>query len=112
METIPVRDFIFGTVKECAVKHTEEIEDYGMFYVVSFPGEFDLEIAVIVCDDGMQFTRRDWQGEQPATAAEIGEFEWVDPLGNDAIMFDGLPRTLCIDPGIAAKLVEIDEATR
>ena len=112
METIPVRDFIFGNVEKCPVKHVEEIEGYGMFYVVSFPADFKLEIAVIVASDGMQFTCYDWQGEQPSSAAEIGEFRWVDALGNEAIMLDGLPRTLCIDAGIAAKLVEIDKATR
>lgn len=111
-ESVPVLDYNLGSVADCKVTYAEEIDDYGMFYLVDHPSEYvDDPMAVIVSESGMQFTTDDWQGFQPQSAAEVPEFRWVDASGAGAIMLDGLPHSLCIDNDIASRIAAIDKAT-
>lgn len=67
------------------------IDGYGMFYLVEHP---DCGIIAVIQSDGLQFTPSDWQGEQPETPEDIASARWVNNRGDDAIMFEGLPRIL------------------
>ena len=67
------------------------IDEYGIFYLVDHP---DVGIIAVIQSDGVQFTLASWRDEQPMTVDEIGGSRWVDPRGEDAIMYRGLPRSL------------------
>lgn len=49
--------------------------------------------AAIAYDGGEVFFLRDWQGARPEALEEVAEFDWVCENGQDAIVFDGFPRT-------------------
>lgn len=93
---LPVYNYADRSLSICSILYSEEVPGYGMFYLVDFPAEFYLVIAVIVTGDSLQFTTDDWQGRQPESAREIPDFEWVDSQGVDALMLNNLPRSLCI----------------
>ena len=50
--------------------------------------------AVIVYEDGTLFHLLDWQGEQPETAEDVPNFDWVTEDGHPAVVLSGLPRRL------------------
>ena len=81
------------TAKTSALPIVSEtvIDNYGVFYLVDHP---NCGIIAVIQSDGLQFTTADWQGEQPETPEDIAGARWVDNRGDDAIMFDGLPRIL------------------
>lgn len=93
-QSLPVYDWGERITLTCQIMREEEIDGYGMYYLVQTPDDcVCAEIAVLIAD-GVQFTPRDWQGAQPMSVDEIADCMWVDPHGNDAIMLDGLPRML------------------
>lgn len=110
---VSVYDYGTGKVAECQIVYVEEIDDYGTFFMVEHPSEYVVDaMAVILTDDGVQFTTDDWQGLQPQGADDIPEFRWVDACGAPAIMFDGLPRVLGVDHEMLSRIMSIDEPKR
>ena len=63
---------------------------------IEYVGDRELRIPFVIYDDESIFMPRDWQSrELPETADGIEDTEWVTyPNGHDAIILDGLPRTL------------------
>lgn len=64
---------------------------YGWLIQFDFDGE---KAAVIIYDDGTLFQQADWQSGCPESLSEIEDFKWLTENRQDAVMFDGLPRTL------------------
>lgn len=92
-QALPVLDYATGTVYQCQIIHSESIDGYGMFAVV-WLAESGTWLPVIQ-GSGVQFTPWNWEDAyNPRTAEEISEIKWVDHLGREAVMLDGLPRTL------------------
>lgn len=58
--------------------------------------EFDTSAAIIY-NTGELFHLKDWQGGVPATQKDIEEFDWLSEDGKDAIVLDGLTKTLNIN---------------
>ena len=51
--------------------------------------------AAVGYESGELFVMRDWQEpSRPETAEEIADYDWCTIDWQDAIIFDGLPRTL------------------
>ena len=38
----------------------------------------DLTISVLVSEDGEEYSTTDWQGPQPASLAEVEDYDWVN----------------------------------
>ncbi len=38
----------------------------------------DLTISILVCEDGEEYSTKDWQGPQPKTIAEAIDYDWVN----------------------------------
>lgn len=53
-----------------------------------------MDCACIVYNDGSLFHLRDWQSGYPKSYEEIEEYDWLTEDGRDAVMMNGLPRTL------------------
>lgn len=90
-EHVPVYDWESGEVTACPIMIETVIDGYGCFDIVEHP---DVGWMAVIMSAGIQFTPRDWQGPQPLTVDEIAGTEWVDYMGREAIMLDGLPRVL------------------
>lgn len=88
IETLPVIDFANADVVLCPVISSEAIEGYGTLYLVNHP---EVGPLAVIQADTMQFTPRDWQSEQPASVEDVAVSHWVDVLGNEAAMINGLP---------------------
>ena len=54
----------------------------------------DLEISIIKYGDNCIFTTDDWQSSQPDKKEDIGDYRWLDSNGVQAVLIDGLPRTI------------------
>lgn len=63
---------------------------------IEYVGDSELRVPFVIYSESEIFMPRDWQsGELPQTADGIENTEWVTyPNGHDAIILDGLPRTL------------------
>ena len=90
-DRLPVYDWESGQVVACTIMAETDIDGYGCYYIVEHP---DVGWMAVIMSVGIQFTPRDWQGPQPLTVDEIAGTEWVDYMGREAIMLDGLPRVL------------------
>ena len=91
--TLPVYDPLGKVTIDTEIIRTEKIPDYGTLYLVHATETGD-NFAVIIAS-GVQFTAADWQDpNQPMIAAEIADYKWMDVNGNDAVMIDGLPRSI------------------
>ena len=89
---LPVYDPLTKIIISTEIIRTEEIPDYGVLYLVH--AQTGDNFAVILAS-GVQFTAADWQDpNQPMIAAEIADYKWMDVNGNDAVMIDGLPRSI------------------
>lgn len=88
-QRLAVRDFVTGAVTACPIISETVIDNYGVFYLVEHG---DVGPIAVILADGVQFTLSDWQGAQPMERSEIGDYAWVDAVGRDAVMLDGLPR--------------------
>lgn len=93
-ELMPVYDPLKHTTVFCPIISSDELahEDgspYGVYYLVEHP-EAGSVLAVIL-SDGVQFTPRDWQGQQPVISAQISETKWMDNAAHDVVMLEGLP---------------------
>ena len=86
---LPVYDWESGQVVACHIMAETVIDGYGCYYIVEHP---DVGWMAVIMSVGIQFTPRDWQGPQPLSVEDIAGTEWVDHMGREAIMIDGLPR--------------------
>lgn len=90
---LPVYDPLEKKTVSTEIIRTEEIPDYGVLYLVHATQTGD-NFAVILAS-GIQFAISDWQNpNQPMTAEEIADYKWMTNNGNDAVMIDGLPRSI------------------
>ena len=90
-DRLPVYDWESGQVVACPIMAETVIDGYGCYYIVEHP---DVGWMAVIMSAGIQFTPRDWQGPQPLSVEDIAGTEWVDYMGREATMFDGLPRVL------------------
>lgn len=90
-QRLAVYDWQTGRTEALPIVAETVIDEYGIFYLVDHP---DVGIIAVIQSDGVQFTLASWRDEQPMTVDEIGGSRWVDPRGEDAIMYRGLPRSL------------------
>ena len=90
-DLLPVYDWSNGKTTACPIMAETVIDGYGCYYIVEHP---EAGWMAVIMSAGIQFTPRDWQGQQPLTVDEIAGTEWVDRTGTDVIMFDGLPRVM------------------
>ena len=90
-DRLPVYDWESGQVVACPIMAETVIDGYGCYYIVEHP---DVGWMAVIMSAGIQFTPRDWQGPQPLSVEDIAGTEWVDYMGREAAMFDGLPRVL------------------
>ena len=88
-DRLPVYDWESGQVVACPIMSETDIDGYGIYYIVDHP---EIGWMAVIMSVGIQFTPRDWQGTQPLTVEAIANTEWVDYMGREAIMIDGLPR--------------------
>lgn len=89
---LPMWDPLAGKTLTCQIVRSEDIPDYGIYYIVYHP-ENGLTFGVIV-SQGDQLTLTDWWGRCPRDASEIQDFDWMDQLGHDCVMMGGLPRRI------------------
>lgn len=94
-QSVLVIDHETGEWLMLPIIHSEAIDGYGVLYIV-WCEEIGTWIPVLQCpDSAVQFTPADWQSPyNPRRVEEIGDGRWVDHLGHDAVMIDGLPRTM------------------
>ena len=90
-QRLAVYDWETGRTLALPIVSETVIDEYGIFYLVDHP---NVGIIAVIQSDGVQFTLASWRDEQPMTVDEIGGSRWVDPRGEDAIMYRGLPRSL------------------
>ena len=90
-DRLPVYDWESGQVVACPIMSETDIDGYGIYYIVDHP---EIGWMAVIMSVGIQFTPRDWQGTQPLSVEDIAGTEWVDYMGREAAMFDGLPRVL------------------
>lgn len=90
-DRLPVYDWESGQVVACPIMAETVIDGYGCYYIVEHP---DVGWMAVIMSSGIQLTPRDWQGPQPLSVEDIAGTEWVDYMGREATMFDGLPRVL------------------
>lgn len=88
-DRLPVYDWESGQVVACPIMAETVIDGYGCYYIVEHP---DVGWMAVIMSSGIQLTPRDWQGPQPLSVEDIAGTEWVDYMGREATMFDGLPR--------------------
>lgn len=85
-----LHDWETGEDVLCPIRREQALTEGAVLLHMQPPGMSI--VAVVAFEDGTQFTPRDWQGEQPASPADIEQWEWVDEHGQDAVMLSGLPR--------------------
>lgn len=90
-DRLPVYDWESGQVVACPIMAETVIDGYGCYYIVEHP---DVGWMAVIMSVGIQLTPRDWQGPQPLSVEDIAGTEWVDYMGREATMFDGLPGVL------------------
>lgn len=73
---------------------TDEIAIDNTAHLYLFENDF-CKSAAVGYESGDLFVMRDWQEpSRPETAEEIANYDWCTIDWQDAIVFDGLPRTL------------------
>lgn len=90
-QRLSVYDWETGHTEALPIMAETVIDDYGIFYLVEHS---KIGMMAVIQSDGVQFTLASWRDKQPMTVDEIGGSRWVDPRGEDAIMYRGLPRSL------------------
>ena len=90
-DRLPVYDWASGKTTACPIMSETDIDGYGSYYIVDHP---EIGWMAVIMSSGIQLTPRDWQGTQPLSVEDIVSTEWVDYMGREAIMLDGLPRVL------------------
>ena len=89
---IPVWDPLAEKTLTCQIVRSEDIPEYGTYYIVHHP-ETGITFGLIV-SQGDQLTITDWQGRCPRDASEIQDYDWMDQDGRDCVMMGGLPRRI------------------
>lgn len=84
------------TINVTIVNDTDMGEAHFVVANIEYVGDSELRIPFVIFSESEIFMPRDWQsGDLPETANDIENTEWVTyPNGQDAIIMDGLPRTL------------------
>lgn len=90
-QRLAVYDWETGRTEALPIMAETVIDDYGIFYLVEHP---EIGVMAVIQSEGVQFTLAKWRDHQPMTVDEIGGARWVDPRGDDVIMYKGLPRVL------------------
>lgn len=90
-QRLAVYDWETGRTEALPIMAETVIDDYGIFYLVEHP---EVGMMAVIQSEGVQFTLARWRDDQPMTVDEIGGARWVDPRGDDVIMYKGLPRSL------------------
>ena len=73
---------------------TDDIDIDESAHLFLFENEF-CKAAAVGYESGELFVMRDWQEPfRPMTAQDIAEFDWCTTDWRDAIILNGLPRTL------------------
>ena len=73
---------------------TDDIEIDDTAHLFLFENDY-CKAAAVGYESGELFVMRDWQEpSRPETAEEIADYDWCTIDWQDAIIFDGLPRTL------------------
>lgn len=73
---------------------TDEIRINDTAHLYLFEND-SCKAAAVGYESGELFVMRDWQEpSRPETAEEIADYDWSTIDWQDAIIFDGLPRTL------------------
>lgn len=73
---------------------TDEITIDDTAHLCLFENDF-CKSSAVGYESGELFVMRDWQEpSRPETAEEIADYDWYTIDWQDAIIFDGLPRTL------------------
>lgn len=90
-DRLPVYDWESGKTTACPIMSETDIDGYGSYYIVDHP---EIGWMAVIMSSGIQLTPRDWHGAQPLSVEDIASTEWVDYMGREAIMLDGLPRVI------------------
>ena len=91
-----VLDPISGRLYASSIIRSESIPGYGILHhaVIKETGD----IIPVIIANGVQFTPCDWQNSNyPRGIKEIQNVRWMDNNGKDAVMLNGLPRTVFTD---------------
>ena len=91
-QKLALADPLEGKVFNCPIVRSESIDGYGALYHVYLDETGD--VVPVILSGGVQLTPCDWQSLTVRSAADIAGERWMDARGHDAIMLDGLPRTL------------------
>ena len=51
--------------------------------------------AAFAYESGEVFVLTDWDGTRPEKLSEVGDYDWVDVSGHNAININGYPRVFC-----------------
>ena len=76
---------------------TEVIEDESenaALYLFECEKE-GIKSAAFAYNSGEVFVLTDWHGTRPEKLSEIGDYDWVDVSGHNAININGYPRVFC-----------------
>ena len=76
---------------------TEVIEDESegaALYLFESEKE-GIKSAAFAYENGEVFVLTDWQGTRPEKLSEVGNYDWVDVSGHNAININGYPRVFC-----------------
>ena len=80
--------------KDVAFTVTDDIRIDDTAHLFLFENDY-CKAAAVGYESGELFVMRDWQEpSRPETAEEIADYDWCTIDWQDAIIFDGLPRTL------------------
>ena len=80
--------------KDVAFTVTDDIKIDDTAHLFLFENDF-CKAAAVGYESGELFVMRDWQEpSRPETVEEIADYDWCTIDCQDAIIFDGLPRTL------------------
>ena len=78
--------------EKCKITKVIDLKDHA--HLVEFRCNDELDCSCVVYDDGTLMHLQDWQSGYPENEKEIQDYQWLTENGKDAILFDGLPRTL------------------
>lgn len=90
--SIPVLDHTLRTVISLPVIRTEEIDNYGTFYLVRVDTPHMTQNLPVIVGEGAVIVPKDWDAEQPLTVGAIADHDWIAPDGSPCVMLNGLPR--------------------
>ena len=79
---------------DVAFTFTDDIRIDDTAHLFLFENDY-CKAAAVGYESGELFVMRDWQEpSRPETVEEIADYDWCTIDWQDAIIFDGLPRTL------------------